>query len=162
MRDFRLPRPVDLVLAEFASLNNLADRRDLPRVLDAVARALADGGWFCFDVNTARSLRVDYPQTFWVEDSRFKLVQHGSLEADGRRARLDFEWLVPAGRLWRHVRETLWHVCWTDAEIRQGLRKAGFDFVRRFDGFDVRPKMPRVSRGTDAYYLARKTKAGQK
>ena len=108
MRDFRLPRPVDLVLAEFASLNNLADRRDLPRVLDAVARALADGGWFCFDVNTARSLRVDYPQTFWVEDSRFKLVQHGSLEADGRRARLDFEWLVPAGRLWRHVRETLW------------------------------------------------------
>ena len=153
---------VDLVLAEFASLNNLADRRDLPRVLDAVARALADGGWFCFDVNTARSLRVDYPQTFWVEDSRFRLVQPGSLEADGRRARLDFEWLVPAGRLWRHVRETLWHVCWTDAEIRQALRKAGFGFVRRFDGFDVRPKMPGVSRGTDAYYLARKTKAGQK
>ena len=162
MRDFRLPRPVDLVLAEFASLNNLADRRDLPRVLDAVARALADGGWFCFDVNTARALRVEYPQTFWLEDSRFKLVQHGSLEADGRRARLDFEWLVPAGRLWRHVRETLWHVCWTDAEIRQGLRKAGFDFVRRFDGFDVRPKMPGVRRGTDCYYLARKTKAGQK
>jgi hypothetical protein len=87
--------------------------------------------WFCFDVNTARSLRVEYPQTFWLDDSRFKLVQHGSLEADGRRARLDFEWLVPAGRLWRHVRETLWHGCWTDAEIRQGLRKAGFGFVRR-------------------------------
>jgi DNA-binding winged helix-turn-helix (wHTH) protein/ubiquinone/menaquinone biosynthesis C-methylase UbiE len=156
MRDFSLPRPVDLVLAEFASLNNLADRRDLPRVLHAVGRALTTGGWFCFDVNTARSLRVEYPQTFWVEDSRFKLVQHGSLEADGRRARLDFEWLVPAGRLWRHVRETLWHVCWTDAEIRQGLRKAGFDRVRRFDGFDVRPKMPGMKRGTDAYYLARK------
>jgi len=76
-------------------------------------------------------LRVEYPQTFWLDDSRFKLVQHGSLEADGRRARLDFEWLVPAGRLWRHVRETLWHGCWTDAEIRQGLRKAGFGFVRR-------------------------------
>jgi DNA-binding winged helix-turn-helix (wHTH) protein/SAM-dependent methyltransferase len=162
MRDFRLPRPVDLVLAEFASLNNLADRRDLALVLDAVARALAGGGWFYFDVNTARSLRVEYPQTFWVENSRFKLVQHGSLEADGRRARLDFEWLVPAGRLWRHVRETLWHVCWTDAEIRQGLRRAGFHLVRRFDGFDVRPKMPGVSRGTDAYYLARRARAWQK
>ena len=56
----------------------------------------------------------------------------------------------------------VWHVCWTDAEIRQGLRKAGFDFVRRFDGFDVRPKMRHVSRGTDAYYLARKAKAGHK
>ena len=161
MRDFSLPRPVDLVLAEFASLNNLADRRDLPRVLHAVARALPHGGWFCFDVNTARSLRVDYPQTFWVEDSRFKLVQHGSLAADGRRARLDFEWLVPAGRLWRHVRETIWHVCWTDAEIRQALRKAGFELVRHFDGFDVRPKMPGVHRGTDAYYLARKARAPQ-
>ena len=42
-----------------------------------------------------------------------------------RRARLDFGWLVAAGRLWRHVRETLWHVRRTDAEIRQGLRKAG-------------------------------------
>ena len=158
MRDFRLPRPVDLVLAEFASLNNLADRRDLPRVLHAVSRALVDGGWFCFDVNTPRSLRVEYPQTFWIDDSRFKLVQHGSLEADGRRGRLDFEWLVPAGRLWRHVRETVWHVCWTDAEIRQALRRAGFELVRHFDGLDVRPTMPGITRGTDAYYLARKRK----
>ncbi len=161
MRDFTLPRPVDLVLAEFASLNNLADRRDLPRVLNAVARALADGGWFCFDVNTARSLRVEYPQTFWVENNRFKLVQHGSVETDGRRARLTFEWLVPAGVLWRHVRETLWHVCWTDAEIRRGLRMAGFDSVQHFDGLDVRPKMPGLRRGTDAYYLARKRKPGK-
>ena len=158
MRDFRLPRPVDLVLAEFASLNNLADRRDLPRVLHAVARALPDGGWFCFDVNTPRSLRTEYPQTFWVEHSKFKLVQHGSLDTDKRRARLDFEWFVPAERLWRHVRETLWHVCWTDAEIRQALRRAGFELVRHFDGFDVRPTMPGVTRGTDAYYLARKRK----
>jgi DNA-binding winged helix-turn-helix (wHTH) protein len=158
MRDFTLPRPVDLVLAEFASLNNLADRRDLSRVFDSVARALRDGGWFCFDVNTPRSLRTQYPQTFWIEDKRFKLVQHGLLEADGRRARLDFEWLVPSGRLFRHVRETLWHVCWTDAEIRRALRAAGFDLVRSFDGLDVRPMTAGEERGTDAYYLARKTR----
>lgn len=68
MRDFTLPRPVDLVLAEFASLNNLADRRDLPRVFNTVARALRDGGWFCFDVNTPLALRTQYPQTYWIED----------------------------------------------------------------------------------------------
>jgi DNA-binding winged helix-turn-helix (wHTH) protein len=161
MRDFTLPRPVDLVLAEFASLNNLADRRDLPRVFDAVAAALVDRGWFCFDVNTPLSLRTEYPQTFWHEDKRFKLVQHGSLEADGRRARLDFEWLLPSGRMLRHVRETIWHVCWTDAEIRRGLHVAGFDLVRRFDGSDVRPRTPAGKRGTDAYYLARKCKPGR-
>ena len=126
MRDFTLPHPVDLVVAEFASLNNLADRRDLSRVLEAAARALAAGGWIYFDVNTPLSLRTQYPETFWVEDAKFKLAQHGRLEPDRRRARLDFEWLLPSGRLWRHVRETLWHVCWTDAEIRRALRLAGF------------------------------------
>jgi DNA-binding winged helix-turn-helix (wHTH) protein/ubiquinone/menaquinone biosynthesis C-methylase UbiE len=157
MRDFSLPRLVDLVLAEFASLNNLADRRDLPRVLETVARALAAGGWFLFDVNTPLSLRRQYSQTYYCdEDTAFKLVQHGSLEVDGRRARLDFDWFVPSGRVWRHVRETLWHVCWTDAEIRRALRGAGFDRVRRFDGVEVRPRGAHQTRGTDAYYLARK------
>jgi DNA-binding winged helix-turn-helix (wHTH) protein/predicted RNA methylase len=160
MRDFTLPRPMDLVLAEFASLNNLADRRDLARVLEAVARALAGGGWFLFDVNTPLSLRSQYAETiYWDEDSAFKLVQRGSLEADGRRARLDFDWFVPSGRVvWRHVRETLWHVCWTDAEIRRALRVAGFDGVRTFDGVEVRPRVAHQKRGTDTYYLARKRK----
>jgi hypothetical protein len=156
-----LPRPVDLVLAEFASVNNLADRRDLSRVFDSVARALRDGGWFCFDVNTPLSLRTQYPQTFWEEHERFKLGQHGSLEADGRRARLDFEWLVPSGRLLRHVRETRWHVCWTDAEIRRALQVAGFDLVQSFDGLDVRPRTAGEKPGTDAYYLARKRNAAR-
>jgi SAM-dependent methyltransferase len=162
MRDFALPRPVDLVLAEFASLNSLADRRDLPRVLESVARALAPGGWFLFDVNTPLSLRTQYSQTYYCDENvPFKLVQRGSLEADGRRAKLDYDWFVQSGRVWRHVRETLWHVCWTDAEIRRALRVAGFDRVRRFDGVDVRPSVTHQKRGTDAYYLARKPKTIQ-
>lgn len=154
MRNFLLPDPVDLVLAEFAALNNLDDRSDLPRVFEAVSRALAAGGWFLFDVNTPLALRTQYDQTYWFEGPAFKLVQRGSLEADGRRARLDFEWFVPVGRLWRHERETVWNVCWTDAEIRRALRTAGFSRVRRFDGVDVRPRTPGARRGTDAYYLA--------
>jgi hypothetical protein len=61
-------------LAEFASLNNLAAGRDLPRVFNAVAPALAGRGWFRFDVNTPLSLRTEYPQTLWLEDKRVKLV----------------------------------------------------------------------------------------
>jgi DNA-binding winged helix-turn-helix (wHTH) protein len=159
MRDFALPRSLDLVLAEFASLNNLADRRDLARVLESVSRALVVDGWFLFDVNTPLSLRTQYTETiYWDEDTAFKLVQRGSLAADGRRARLDFDWFLPSGRGWRHVRETLWHVCWTDAEIRRALGIAGFDRVRRFDGAEVRPGVAHTKRGTDAYYLARKRK----
>jgi hypothetical protein len=122
----------------------------------------AAGGWFLFDVNTPLSLRMQYSQTYYCdEDTSFKLVQRGSLEEDGRRARLDFDWFVPSGRVWPHVRETLWHVCWTDAEIRRALREAGFDRVRRFDGVEVRPRVAHQTRGTDAYYLARKRRVGR-
>ena len=156
MREFSLPRPVDLVLAEFAALNNLADRRQLPQVLRAVARALVPGGWFLFDVNTPLSLRTQYAATYFFEDRSFKLVQRGTVEGDGRLARLDFEWFLPEGGRFRHVRETLWNVGWTDAEIGRALRGAGFTRVRWFDGVDVRPRLPGAVRGTDSYYLARK------
>jgi DNA-binding winged helix-turn-helix (wHTH) protein len=163
MRDFRLPRPVDLVLAEFASLNNLADRRDLSRVLDSVSRALPADGWFLFDVNTPQSLRQEYGPTYYFDQSPgVRLVQRGHLESDGRRARLDFDWFVPSGRsgrLWRHERESFWHVSWTDREVKRALRLAGFDRVRSFDGVDVRPSQPYQRRGTDAYYLGRKRAA---
>jgi SAM-dependent methyltransferase len=111
MRDFTLSHPVELVLAEFASLNNLADRRDLSHVLESVARALTADGWFLFDVNTPVALRTQYSPTYYFdEDTTFKLVQRGSLEGDKRRARIDFDWFVPSGRsgrIWRHVRETI-------------------------------------------------------
>jgi DNA-binding winged helix-turn-helix (wHTH) protein/SAM-dependent methyltransferase len=165
MREFTLPRPVDLVLAEFAALNNLADRRDLSRVLGSIAQALAEDGWFLCDVNTPQSFRIEYPPTYYFdEDPAFRLVQRGNLEKDGRRVRLDFDWFVPAGRsgrVWRHVRETLWHVSWTDREVRRALRLAGFDRVRCFDGIDVRPRQPYQRRGTDAYYLGRKRAASR-
>jgi hypothetical protein len=114
-------------------------------------------------VNTPWSLRTQYPPTYYFdEDPAFRLVQRGRLESDRRRARVDFDWFVPSGRsgrAWRHARETLWHVCWTDREIRHALRVAGFDRVQCFDGIDVRPTLPYEKRGADAYYLARKRKA---
>jgi hypothetical protein len=67
---------------------------------------------------------------------------------------VDFDWFVPAGRsgrLWRHARETLWHVSWANREIRRALRLAGFDRVAYFDGVDVRPPLPYQRRGMDAY-----------
>lgn len=108
----------------------LVTRDDLRRELwtehtFVVRRGLVTGGWFLFDINTPLALRSRYVQTAWVEHPAFTLVQRGSLDADESRARLDFEWFIPSGRVWRHVRETFWHVSWSDAEIRQALRRQG-------------------------------------
>jgi SAM-dependent methyltransferase len=60
MRSFRLPEQVDLVLCEFDALNHVPRKRDLSRVLKAVAGALTPGGFFFFDVNNRRGF-----ESYW-------------------------------------------------------------------------------------------------
>src|SRR5437868_4406292 len=140
MRRFRLPERVDLVLCEFSAVNNLDDRQELLSVFTSVTRALEPGGHFLVDVNTPKSFATQYGQTSWFETREFKLVMHCvPLEDRGRRAHIEMEWFLPRGKLFRHVHESIVNVCWTDAEIRAALRKAGLRHVRTFDGVDVRP-----------------------
>lgn len=159
MRRFRLPERVDLVTCEFAALNHLPRKVDLASVFRAVARALRPGGRFLFDLNTPRSLKEQMQMTEWVEKPEFKLLLRGRYNPRRRTATLTFDWFVPASgkaarRLWRHQRETVDHIAWSDAEIRRALRGAGFRRLRFWDGLDVRPRMPGAKRGCDAYYLA--------
>jgi len=158
MRTFRLSSPVDLLLCEFAALNNLDRRADLARVFRRVARALRPGGRFYFDVNTPLAFETQVPKGEWIEKRDFKLVMHGALEDGGRRIPLHLEWFFPERGRFRHVRETIVHVSWTESEIRAALRTAGFGRIRTFDGADVRPKAMKTQRGTDLYFLAERVR----
>lgn len=156
MRSFQLPEPVELVTCEFAALNHLPRRSDLPRTLRAVWRALQPGGWFLFDVNTCASLREQYASTHFIETPNFKVVFHGEWFPKQRKAVLDFEWFLPEGKLWRHARERVENVCWPEKEIRTELRKAGFNPIQVWEGVKVRPFHPEARRGYDTYFLAQK------
>lgn len=179
MRSFRLPEEVDLLLCEFAALNALDRRSELALVFRAAARALRPGGTFAFDLNTPRSFETQVPAGHWVETREYKLVMHGSCEDGGLRAPLHLEWFLPeAGggngradarrraergrrsgrRTFRHERETIVHIGWTEAEIRRELTRAGFTRIRTFDGADVRPKEMKTERGMDLYFRAEKGK----
>jgi ubiquinone/menaquinone biosynthesis C-methylase UbiE len=156
MRNFWLPEKVDVLLCEFAALNALDRRSDLAKVFRAVARALRPGGTFAFDVNTPLSFRTQVPAGHWMETPEFKLVMHGSCEDGGLRAPLHLEWFLPERGRFRHVRETIVHVSWTESEIRRELLRAGFISIRTFDGADVRPKEMKAPRGTDLYFRVEK------
>ena len=154
LRSFRLPERVDLVLCEFAALNNLDRRGDLARAFRSVARALRPGGIFAFDVNTPHAFEVQTPRGEWIETPEFRLVMHGIPEEGGRRVPLHLEWFLPERGRFRHVRETIVHVAWTEGEIRRELARAGFEGIRTFDGADVRPRAMKTPRGTDLYFRA--------
>lgn len=58
MRGFDLGRRFDVAVCASNSLNYVADRAELGRVLAAVARHLRPGGFFVFDVTTGHGMRL--------------------------------------------------------------------------------------------------------
>ena len=162
MRSFRLPQPVDLVLSQFNPVNHMPRKSDLAHACRAVARNLRPGGWFLFDINTRRTYEQIYSMTRWEEKPGFCVIYHGRFLPKRDKARLDLEWFIRNGAAWRRYRERIEDTCWSDAEIRRALRRAGFRRIRHWDGVDVRPPSAYQKRGMDAYYLAQKPQPGGK
>jgi len=129
----------------------------LVRVARRVARALRPGGYFYFDLNSRKTYEELYPSAHWFEKPDFYLILHGGYDRRRKKGWLDFEWFLPAGKLWRRQREHLEDVWWTDQEIRSALARAGFRNIRSWDGVEVRPPSPQSRPGFDSYYLAQKS-----
>jgi SAM-dependent methyltransferase len=133
MRDFSLPEPVDLITSEFDALNHVPRKSDLRRVLTSVAAALQPGGHFVFDVNNRLSFERVWPNTWLIDKDPVAMVMHGGHKRGTDKAWSDVEWFVRSGRSWKRHHEHVEEVCWSAAEIRRELARAGFDRVRRWD-----------------------------
>ncbi len=156
MRSFRLPAPVDLVTCEFDAINHVPRRGDLARVARAVARALSPEGCFYFDVNTLRAFRELWPSSWYVELEGVKMVSHGGYDRKRKKGWAEFQWFVPQGNLYRHHSERYEEVCWSETEMENTLRAAGFNSIRRWDSSEVIPGPSWVRPGCRSFYLARK------
>ncbi len=156
MRNFRLPKPVDLILCEFDALNHIPQTSDLGSVAQCVSRALKGGGHFYFDVNNRRAFETIWPGTWFTEKPGMAFVMHGGYDRENDRGWTNVEWFFKEGRLWRRRRERIEQVCWSEAEIRRTLRAAGFDRIRKWDATPFFTGDPRISPGCRSFYLARK------
>lgn len=156
MRDFRLPEPVDLVLCEFDALNHVPRKSDLARVAQAVARALKPGGYFYFDVNNRAAFQKLWPGCAWLDRPDLALVLHGGYDARRDNGWTIAEWFVRKGRYWKRSRERIDQVCWSPAEIRRALRRAGFEKIRSADGAQILRGYPWVRPGSRTFYVARR------
>lgn len=156
MREFRLPRPVDLVLCEGDALNHVPERRDLRRVAQAVFEALAPGGVFYFDVNHGRGFERYWAGEFWVERAGLVAAMHNGHDGRRKRAWSDVDLFVREGRGWRRLRERVEEVCWSREEIREALNRAGFERIRGHDAAPFFRGYPGFSRGCRSVFVARK------
>jgi SAM-dependent methyltransferase len=137
MRDFRLPEKVDLVTCHFDALNHVPLKRDLHRVAKCVARALNPGGHFVFDVNTRLSFERVWNMTWFLEREPVVMVMQSGHTKGSGRAWGNVDWFVRTGKnCWRRHHEHVEEVCWTAAEIREALKRAGFG---RFKTWDAAP-----------------------
>jgi SAM-dependent methyltransferase len=155
MRNFRLPREVDLVTCESDALNHVGMKSDLLRVAKAVARALRPGGHFLFDVNNALGFKRYWTGNVWVEKPGVLLVMRNGHSKDAQRAWSDVEWFVQDGERWRRHHERVEEVCWSRSEIERALGRAGFASMRVWDAAPFF-KNSMVTRGCHTIYLARK------
>jgi SAM-dependent methyltransferase len=133
MRDFRLPQQVDLITCQFDALNHIPQKRDLHRVLKSVALALRPGGHFTFDANNQLAFERIWSHTWFIEKDPVVMVMHGGHKTGTDRAWTDVEWFIREGENWKRHREHVEEVCWSAAETREALARAGFDRVKTWD-----------------------------
>jgi len=67
MASFELGQKFDVIICVFDSINHILSFADWGRVFRRVARHLAQGGLFLFDINTERKLRRHIREPAWVK-----------------------------------------------------------------------------------------------
>jgi SAM-dependent methyltransferase len=165
MRSFRLPEPVDLVVCEGDALNHVPHRRDLSKVLKAVARALRPGGRFFLDVNNLPGFQRFWKGVVWCETAHVILVMRNGNDRKAGKAWSDIEWFIREGELWRRRSERVEEICWEPGVIPRTLKDVGFDQVRELDATPFfRPvrnaniaEDSLIGPGCRSFYVARKS-----
>lgn len=155
MREFRLPRPVDLILCEYDAVNHVPRKSDLGKVLRRAAGALKPGGYFYFDVNNRLSFELVWPGVFWIERPGVALCirNHGDPARD--RAWSEIDWFIRSGESWKRHKERVDEVCWRPEVIDRALRAAGFDSIHTWDAAPFFRSTPEVKPGCRTIWLAR-------
>lgn len=131
MRNFRLPMPVDLATCFFNSLNHLLTLEDLLYTFRSVHRALKDGGYFIFDVNTYRCFEALWTKTSVAHQEDFTLIMENRFDKGSRLATALLTIFQRKGRAFRRDQDRIEERWFLDGEIRRTLRRAGFQVVEK-------------------------------
>jgi len=123
----RHPAQFDLVTCFYDSLNYMKSEQDLGTAFKSVARHLRPGGYFVFDMNTARALKLLWDSEIWG-DARDDLawVWRSNFDDKTVSSTLVATFFTRNGKLWRRYDETHIEYAYSNGAIKKMLREAGF------------------------------------
>jgi len=135
MRDFHLPRPVQLVISTCDSVNYLLTRTDLQLTFAAVERNLSNLGWFCFDLLGPR--RLDKLRDgIWhdiQEDSA--VLFESEVTADGAITHQIHGFITEANGMYRRFEEVHDQQYYGIGDVQSLLERTGFQVKRVIGDF---------------------------
>jgi SAM-dependent methyltransferase len=136
--DFDVGGGYGLAVSTYDSLNHLPDIHALSACFRSVHRALAEGGWFLFDLNTDLAFRRNWNGISVQDDEESMIVTRSIYDSANRRAFMKLSGFVRAedGRYDR-FEEFMFETAFPLREVERALEDAGFGTVRYADGADL-------------------------
>lgn len=153
LQKLRLPRGVDLAVCALDSLDYILDPDDCREAIRRVYKALNPGGIFIFDVNTPEKLRAMDGQVFLDEDDDVYCVWRGEFDEESNICSYGMDLFQREGEVWRRSFEEHREYAYTQQQLTEFLRSAGFTQIRVYA--DRRFEDPQVGEQR-IYFSARK------
>lgn len=130
LQNLTMPRGVDLAVCALDSLDYILDPGDCQQALHRIYRAMNPGGCFIFDVNTPQKLRAMDGQVFLDEDDDVYCVWRGEFNEQTNICTYGMDLFQRYGNVWRRSFEEHQEYAYTEAQLRQYLKNAGFTHIR--------------------------------
>lgn len=129
--EFTTGRKFDAALSTFDALNHILELADLTESFRRVHRTLKPGGLFVFDMNLEEAYFADLRT--WhttVKETEVSLVR-GTFDLNAALARTDLIWFVRTEQpgLWERRTSSVYERCYSEAEITEALRTAGWNSI---------------------------------
>ena len=153
LQQLRLPKGVDLAVCALDSLDYITDPEDCAEAIRRVYKVLNPGGIFIFDVNTPEKLRAMDGQVFLDEDDDVYCVWRGEFDEDTNICSYGIDLFRRQGNVWHRSFEEHQEYAYSEAQLRQFLREAGFNRVRVYADRSFAAPQPGEQR---IYFSARK------
>lgn len=148
-----LPRGVDLAVCALDSLDYITDPAACREAIARVYKALNPGGIFIFDVNTPEKLRDMDGQVFLDEDDDVYCVWRGEFDEKTNICSYGMDLFQRRGSLWQRSFEEHREYAYSETQLRQYLKAAGFTQVEVYADRTFCPPRPGEQR---IYFKARK------